>query len=177
MDDTANDRDEPNASYRRGMPMDIKGMEKHDKHMAAVHEAGHLTVALALGLRGRAWLFRSNTQDVGQEKTWVGRSGLSKVPAAVAVAGCVAACAETEGYDGISCEDIAYVSLDEMASPTDLAAIPTGFKKRCEAIMESLGLLQRHDAFFRRACHELETYENIPDGMAQDLFDQHLLEG
>ena len=64
-----------------------------DKREAAIHEAGHLTVGLALSVHGSAWVYRSQTVDPENEKLWVGKhEAQGLITAAVAISGLVAEC-------------------------------------------------------------------------------------
>jgi hypothetical protein len=61
-------------------------IERCDKREAAIHEAGHLTAGLALGVHGSAWVYRSQTIDPENEKLWVGkRETHDPITAAVAL--------------------------------------------------------------------------------------------
>ena len=72
--------------------------EAEDKRGAAVHEAGHLTVAAALHLPGAmASIEPTNTSDPYHEHLWTGKHGFyGALPASVAVAGTVADCLDDE---------------------------------------------------------------------------------
>jgi hypothetical protein len=151
-----------------GKPEEI---ERCDKREAAIHEAGHLTVGLALGVHGSAWVYRSQTIDQENEKLWVGkRETHDPITAAVTLSGLVAEC-WVENPE-TSADDITDWINDGLVSPsaTDEAQFPAAYEEKLAAVVEALQLLQKHKAFFDWAVEQLIDAEVIADGMAAEKF-------
>jgi len=68
----------------------LKEVEARDKQCAAIHEAGHLTVACSLGHRARAWITPTGATDPFANRLWAGQCGSGCNAAEFAVAGLVA---------------------------------------------------------------------------------------
>ena len=135
-----------------------------DKDLAAVHEAGHLTVALALGSRGSVTLGR-------QGEFWTG-SFLSadESKPSVAIAGTVAECLIDQ--PGVKAVDLADQIEDDflLPSPIDMRNVPQDFGGLTEAITDALELLADHRSFFDWAVAELVAHEAISEEAAWDRF-------
>jgi hypothetical protein len=146
-------------------------IERCDKREAAIHEAGHITVGLALGIRGSAWVYTSQTIDPENEKLWVGKHATrDPITAAVAVSGLVAEC-WVENPE-TSADEITDWIDDGLVSPsaTDEAQFPTSYEGKLAAVVEALELLQKHKAFFDWAVEQLIDTEAITNGMAGEKF-------
>lgn len=141
-------------------------IEAREKRGAAIHEAGHLTVAVAIGQRARASIWKHDG-DPELEKTWTGRAGGYGIHPLIAVAGIVAECLDEsddaqEIDEWIDCEIV-------LPSATDLAHFPPA-EKRVEVIAEAIEILKEHKAFFDWAVAELIENHVITDGMADENF-------
>ncbi|HZN36033.1 MAG TPA: hypothetical protein VFB80_19520 [Pirellulaceae bacterium] len=144
-------------------------IKRRDKREAAIHEAGHLTVGLALGVRGSAWVYRSETTDPDNEKLWIGKhEAHGLVTATVAVSGLVAECwvekPETSPDEIADWIDDGLVS----PSPTDKTRFPESYEETLTAIVEAHAILVKHKRFFEWAVDELIKFETITDGMAAE---------
>src|SRR5262245_52737797 len=145
--------------------------ERRDKMKAAQHEAGHLTVCVASGVRGAVRLFRNEVADVDLEKTWLGsHDAYGPVSAAIAVAGVVA-----ESW--VDDQDVTPVSLtqeieDEIIepSPTDWKHIRRDGRAIHAAVVEALTALEKHKSFFKWAVAKLIKDEVVTEGMAAEKF-------
>ena len=150
---------------------DLSEIRTRDKRNAAIHEAGHLTVALALKVRGRAWIFPSATHDMMAEKLWVGKfqamtcQGVSRP--VICIAGVVAECLAddpqieaTEIVDFIDCGIVT-------PSPTDMMGISVVSE---EIVSTALELCRENKTFFDWAVAKLIRDESVTDGMAGDYF-------
>src|SRR4029453_2154469 len=110
-------------------------IERCDKREAAIHEAGHLTVGLALGVHGDAWVYRRQTIDPENEKLWVGkRETHEPITAVVALSGLVAECwvenPETRADEIADWIDEGLVS----PSSTDNAQFPASYEGKLAAV-------------------------------------------
>lgn len=123
-------------------------MEKilaHDRRMAAVHEAGHLTVAhMKQVTNARASIYRhEDAGDPMEMKTYGGQVIGSHLPPSAYVAG-QAAEALDEDPNVAADQLIEYGQRDLMAtSPTDFLGIPQEYEPLYEAVVEALALLLR----------------------------------
>ena len=146
-------------------------IERCDKREAAIHEAGQLTVGLALGIRGSAWVYRSETIDPANEKLWVGkREAYGLVYSAVAISGLVAECWVEN--PATSSDEITDWIDDGLISPSpeDSANLPSSYEGKLAAVVEALALLQKHKAFFDWAVEKLINDDLITDGVAWERF-------
>ncbi|KQR77598.1 hypothetical protein [Rhizobium sp. Leaf341] len=81
--------------------------QAYDRRLAAIHEAGHVLMAIHLGYRAKAWVNPNETGDPFGEKTWVGHMTMRGMPEErdhphvrmVAVAGMVAEELWKNGHD------------------------------------------------------------------------------
>lgn len=71
--------------------------EARDRRLAAVHEAGHVVIALHLGYEPQAYIRPIGADDPTETKTWIGQAGMCMPPEAppehmrmVGIAGMVA---------------------------------------------------------------------------------------
>jgi hypothetical protein len=146
-------------------------IERCDKREAAIHEAGHLTVGLALGVHGSAWVYKSETTDPENEKLWVGKhESNGPTTGAVAVSGLVAEC-WVESATSIPDEITDWIDDGIVSpSPTDSARFPATYEEKLAAVAEALSKLQQHKAFFDWAVAELIEHETITDGLAAEKF-------
>lgn len=152
--------------------MAIEEIKKEDKRRAAIHETGHLTVAVALGMDARAWLYENEGCDVWQTHTWGGKmEAKGRHPPSVAVAGVVAECWAKD--PDVDCWNIGeFIRLDVITpSPTDLVNFPPDDKLE-EAIEEALTLLEKYKKFFDWSVARLIEDEGITNGEARDQFDE-----
>lgn len=144
--------------------------------MLAIHEAGHLVVAVATGVRGRAWIFPSGTLDPINERTWGGKFDLCFDPtfeltepmaAVIGAAGVVAECWSDdpliESWEILDWIDLVCVE----PSATDLALMGVVSE---DTISKALELLRGHREFFDWAVTSLLEDKVIPDGLAWDKF-------
>ena len=118
----------------------------HDKRKAAIHEAGHVTVAMAIGKRCWAELHTTGTANPDQESCWTGRSGGYGIRFApvIAVAGIVAECMdETDDPRDID-EWIEYGVV--LPSETDMKFF-TPEKQRLAIFTQAIDLLKRQSRF------------------------------
>jgi hypothetical protein len=130
------------------MDIPIEEWQEHDKRKAAIHEAGHATIAALLRIPMSAWLKENPTSDPLEEKTWVGsmswyQSDLNDLDkATIAVAGRVAEyLADDEELDADSFIQVWEEGEDDGWSPTDLQSIPKSWKRRRCAVERALELL------------------------------------
>ena len=102
----------------------------YDRRIAAIHEAGHVLMALHLGYQADAWIHQHKTSRPLEEKTWVGHMVLHDRPEdlrhpdvrMIAVAGLVAEILWKTGHDeeyadqwGWEC----YLLDEDSMSPSD----------------------------------------------------------
>ena len=146
-------------------------VERRDKRRAAVHEAGHATVAAAKGFRAIAWLYRSKTLQPLEEKIWLGRVQIAGVDPAYAVAGMVA-----EHLDDVPdiaawkiMEDWEFMGETEVGlSPTDMEIVPQNWPTRKAVVEEALTILRDQKPLFDRIVLQLFEHECVTDGMVSD---------
>jgi hypothetical protein len=148
-------------------------IERHDQRNAAIHEAGHLTVAVALGIRGaRSHLVRTNDPDLRNSSSWVGQTQISgRERPEVSIAGVVAECLNQDCL--IEADEIAYYIDEEVLapSPSDWRAIPRDDPEALLLCIENaIDLLCKHKQFFEWAVAELLEGDVITDGMAAKKF-------
>jgi hypothetical protein len=176
--------DDKKADYK----IDWKILESDDKKTAARHEAGHLTVAVACGMRASAWLIPNNHHRTLEEVLWVGKTewlrvnfkapghpGVMVKPAderAVAVAGLLAeAMAKREG------DCFADEILDDLDngliefSQTDAAGAGNDRRVLYRVLRRAEKILSKHRAFCEWATEGLYESGSITDGMAADQFE------
>lgn len=153
------------------MQLTIEEIKMQDRRRAAIHESGHLTVAVALGIDARAWVYENKGCDVWESHTWLGRMEATRHPPSVAVAGVVAECWAKDPE--VDCWNIGeFIRLDVITpSPTDLVNFPADEKLE-ETIEESLVLLVKYKKFFDWAVARLVEDEGITNGEARDQFDE-----
>src|SRR5262249_11675016 len=150
------------------MPMSPTELAKHDKRMAAIHEAGHATVGVALGCFGEAWLRRNESGGL-EEKCWVGSymwpTGQLKraKKAVVGVAGMVAEALAEEPE--CSEENILdwWESEVYCPSPTDLASIPRGTVARFRAVRQAVHILREKQSLFELIVSHIIEHEFISE--------------
>lgn len=146
-------------------PMTVEEIDNHDKRVAAVHEAGHLTVAVVSGCRASAWIGPSGTLDPFAEKLWIGqtqhRPPRTANDAALGVAGAVA---EIMDVDALDPSDIAIlIESDETAlSETDRQSL--GDADLLEAVNAAVAILYQHADFHEWVVAELLEHESIATG-------------
>src|SRR5688500_11841218 len=149
--------------------MTAEEIERRDKREAAIHEAGHLTVGLALGIRGSAWVYKSQTVDPENEKLWIGKhESQGPITAAAALSGLVAEC--WVDNRATRPDEITDWIDDGLVSPssTDSALFPATYVEKLAAVVESHELLLKHKVFFEWAIEKLVNAEVVTDGMAAD---------
>ncbi len=151
--------------------MVLKEARRFDKHQAAVHEAGQLTVALASGIRGSARICKTEPANLGEEPAWAGQYSESSEAflALVAVAGLVAEqwCKDpgvdpNDIVDWIECE-----SLMPAPSADEYFAVPPDCPG---AIADALKLLIGHRSFFDWSVRMLMADNAISAGSAWARF-------
>jgi hypothetical protein len=149
--------------------MTLEVSDAYDKRKAAIHEAGHLTVAMATGKRCRAELHTTGTANADQVKYWTGRAGEYGIhfTPIVAVAGIVAECMD-ETDDPWAIDEFIECGV-VVPSESDLKLFPPE-DQRLAVITQAIDLLNRHKTFFDWAVAELIEGEVITDGMAADNF-------
>jgi len=146
----------------------VRKLDAQDRRKAAIHEAGHLTVACALGYKARAWIIPTGATDPLREYLWNGQCESACKAPEYAIAGVVA---ETwaENGDIDPSELCDFIDLYEgRLSPTDRALIPEGLE--FEAIQRALRLLQENHRFFKWAVRTLLDAELVTDGQAGDAW-------
>jgi hypothetical protein len=82
-------------------------MNAYDRRLSAIHEAGHVIMAVYLGYTASAWIHTNETRDPLAEKTWLGHATVPDRPRAcdhphnrmIAVAGMVAERLWKNGHD------------------------------------------------------------------------------
>jgi hypothetical protein len=175
---------------------------ERDKHMAAVHEAGHATVAAVLcWIHGRSqtiplpetvpgmthvesgvvWaeIRRTETSNPAYERTWSGSTShgnmnLSELDqATICVAGIVAEHLDEE--EDVCREWIIDFWEDQTIKPsdTDYAGIPDAWDVRSQAVDRALDLLRKHRKLYNAVVDELTQNEDITAGELEDLVKQH----
>lgn len=144
--------------------------DRLDKRAAAIHEVGHLTVALYEGSGGSAWLERNTTRNVAaDDKSWLGKFH-GKITPAVAVAGIVAEVLEDE--PGIQGREIVWYLEDEICIPSDSDKQYFPPAEQLEGVVAvALAALKEHKTFFDWAVSMLVEGEVITDGMAREHFE------
>jgi len=147
----------------------IEDVTANDKRRSAIHEAGHLVVAVASGVRGRAWIYRRETPDPFTEKTWGGRFQpyCGSVSDVIGVAGVVAEmwCDDPTIESWQILESIELGTVEP--SQTDWTLIQRISEP---AIATALDLLRNQREFFDWAVGALIHDEVIPDGESWDYF-------
>ena len=152
--------------------MDMEAVWPHDRRQAAIHEAGHLTVACMRGVQfARACIYRrDDVTDPREQKTYGGQMSSGDMPPCVYVAGEVAEAVAADP-DVEADELVEWIWMDLMGtSPTDAAGMPEDSAALYEAVVEAMDLL-RSDVgrrFLDWAVAQLCEYELITDGMARD---------
>ncbi len=153
--------------------MDMEAVWAHDRRQAAIHEAGHLTVACMRGVQfARACIYRrDDVTDPREQKTYGGQMSSGDMPPCVYVAGEVAEALATDP-DVDADELVEWIEMDLMGtSPTDAVGMPKDSKALHEAVVEAMGLLRSDMGrrFFDWAVAQLCEHELVTDGMATDM--------
>lgn len=176
--------------------------DERDKHAAAVHEAGHATVAAVLcWIHGRSQtvplpepvagmsevqiggvvteIRRTETSDPMYEKTWVGSTSHYRMDldepdkATINVAGMVAECHfDDEEVEAASIIEEWQFQVIE-PSDTDYAGIPDSWDDRSAAVEGALTLLRDHRKLWKAVVAHLVQNEAISGGVLKDLVQQH----
>jgi hypothetical protein len=165
-------------------------IERYYKRATSIHEAGHLTVALALGRRSTALLWKAslapNTRSISIP--WLGGVEIaphfskarslvrSRIPllhrAIIGIAGSVADCIDYGQCHGreVDTDYVQFILGNTTIYPSrsDLKGLKR-YDLR-EAITLALILLKEHDDFFCWAALELYEREVVTDGQAWDKF-------
>jgi hypothetical protein len=128
-------------------------LERLDKRKSAFHEAGHVTVASAKGLRAWAWLYRSDTLRPFDEKIWRGRTQIVGDDPVYAVAGMVAE--QLMYQDDIPLREIMEQwklmgDTEVGLSPTDMELVPRDWPAREAVVEEALTILRDRSSCFAR---------------------------
>jgi hypothetical protein len=144
---------------------------RHDKEKAAIHEAGHVTVAATKGLRAWAWLYRSNTARPLDDKLWRGRAQVAGDNPVYAVAGMVAEqlywVSDVQAWEII--EEWENMGDTEVGlSPTDMELVPQDWRARTALVEEALAILRDQKPLFDRIVLQLVEHECVTDGMVAD---------
>ena len=163
--------------------IDRESWEKFDRHTAAVHEAGHLTVAYALGVAARGWIWRNEEADNSQEmRTFFGQVALCHRASPESLAHICAAGVMGEWYDGgqLNAADLADADItikndfeDIEWSPTDWAGLPEPYWEQIEVLQATFRILVENRELFQQLTAELKTGEGITDGMLRDIGHSH----
>jgi hypothetical protein len=152
-------------------PAFLAELESRDKRKTAVHEAGHATVAAAMGLRVRAWLIRTNTVRPLDEKIWVGKAQGRLNPVS-SVAGMVAekldADPDVQTWEIIQEWEEAG-DEDAGLSPTDMELVPQDWESRTALVESALAILREQKRLFDWLVSELVEHECVTDGMVADF--------
>jgi len=147
-------------------------MQLLDKVSTAIHEAGHLTVALALNIECEAsarLVPNDHTKNWMEERYWTGTTRALFMTSVVAVAGAVADYwRDDPGVEAWQIDDYLDEALDEL-SPSDVAQFPSP-GKRPRAVARALALLRNHKRFFEWAVVELVVCEEINEDDAAEQF-------
>lgn len=172
--------------------------DDRDKYLAAIHEAGHATVAAVLcwslgrsltlplptpvagmtevQLGGvEAHIRRTETTDPMYEKTWVGSTTHFQInldkreKATINVAGMVAECLyEDDNIEATSIIDDWQMEVLE-PSDTDYTGLPDAWEDRMSAVENALALLRRHDDLWHAVITQLVENELITNGELKKL--------
>jgi hypothetical protein len=150
--------------------LSIKQIEAWDKQKAALHEAAHLTVAVAKGVVARAAIrYVGKSVDPKAFATWEGYcqmiTPVGKHKAVCCVAGEVSRYLDGESGQTLY-EDIEQRAEEGGVSATDLAGYPKSKRKLYAVIDEAAALLQIHRKYFDWATHELLEDGEISAGEA-----------
>ena len=162
---------------------DIEGLISRDKRLAAIHEAGHLTVACAGGSNGRAYLLPIPTADVKNESTWRGqflplKAFWEPVRPEIGVAGVVADYWAAD--PDFNARRIAKFIKRGIHTPSDSdlrmihgAVYEGGWPEISKDLISvALELLRENKTFFEWAVAELMNEHAISDGQAKDQYDE-----
>lgn len=160
---------------------DIEEMIREDKRRAAIHEAGHLTVACAMGSNGGTHISPTHTKDPVNEKTWGGQFrqvGWESEHPEIGVAGVVAECWVDD--PDVATWEIADYILDGFIVPSDSdlrmihgAVYEGDWPEISEDLIDyTLVLLRENKTFFEWAVAELINEHVISDGQAKDQYDE-----
>lgn len=156
---------------------------KHrDKWRAAVHEAGHATVACEKGMAWvRAWLYPNEGDWHGNfEKSWLGKMSWMRAPGdvhggVIGVAGIVAE-ALYENPDVDASEIMDDWEWGNLApSETDMASITDDESGRFDLVDEALGILRNQKRLFDAIKRLLFQDESMSDGESSDLAEELLV--
>jgi len=162
--------------------------EENDRRRVAAHEAAHLTVALALGWRARAYIWRVDAPVNINDRSWLGRCerrpqrskksvGVNR-NAVIGIAGVVGeALHEDPDIASFEIEECMAANIDWVPSPTDLALITGCRLRRGTLIDRALHLLRTHKGFWEWATRQLYEEHDVTDGDADDAFAAHIKSG
>ncbi len=155
--------------------MDTAFMEDEDRRGTSIHEAAHLTAALALGGVARAYIWREGPATAGR-KGWRGQCQSLRKPRGVnrcAVLG-IAGVIGNFLFDDpdIDCfRACEYIDMDsESMSDTDMALIKASRLRVATLADRALQLLREHRDFWEWATRELFENKNITDAQAIERF-------
>lgn len=147
--------------------------DESDKRWAAVHEAAHLVVNFATGVRARAEIWPIDEAHRIGDRTWAGEATAMRSFAAspaVGMAGYVAESLQNEPH--VSAEWIAANWWKEIDAGGGSTA-PTTDEHRATvlaAIKSAMEILAQHRPFYEWAVDELMTAGLISDATAADAF-------
>jgi hypothetical protein len=132
--------------------MSRKQIEAWDKQNTAMHEAAHLTVAVAKGIFARAAVrYVGKSVDPKARTTWEGHcqtiTPMREHEAVCCVAGEVSRYLDGESGQTLY-EDIEQKVEEGCVSATDLAGYPKCKRKLYAVIDEAASLLRKHRAYF-----------------------------
>lgn len=159
--------------------IDLAEVERRDKRRAAIHEAGHATVAVAKGFGAYAWLSKTDTSKTLEEKSWVGKCELYKLrpvrfsrvdEQTFAVAGMVAE--QLDDSPDVSAWEImdAWEALGEIdigLSHTDMGPVASNRRSREVAVEKALAILREKKSLFDKLVSQLFEYGST-DGIIAD---------
>jgi len=171
----------------------LEELEEREKRKAAVHEAGHATVAATKGVRVDAWIHRNESGDPG-EKAWLGH--VRNVPRFVwqdgkpALADDLKTLGSTYAVAGMVAEELhdspkeTYDSIVEnwklglcTPSPADLELCSEDWRERSKAVAEAVRILRDQMPLFDRIVAELLEHRSLADGHIAFLAAQLLTAG
>lgn len=140
------------------------------KRRAAIHEAGHATVAAHFGVAANVHLLETGSDDPAREKPWVGyvdSYNVGSSAAVICIAGAVAECLDDDP-DTDMWEIVEEWNL-KVQSETDLAGVPEDEALQLEVVKEALSILRARKSLFDRIVEELILREFVSGFFLQHL--------